>query len=179
MKNILVNFITVLTTTIVATFTFISFAQAQTKQRSGFVRPYGLAGCGLGSVVMGKQGLQISAATTNGTSFNQMFGITAGTLNCVDSPSAEVASRMDQFILVNRSQLQGDIARGNGETILALGSYMGCSHSSQLIGAQLKANYSNIFDTNQSEIKANEITDGIISVILDSPELAQQCNNLG
>lgn len=149
------------------------------KKSGSFSRSYGLAGCGLGSVLMGKQGLQISAATTNGTSFNQMFGISAGTLNCVDSPSAEVASRMDQFILVNRSQIQGDIARGNGETILALGNYMGCSNSSQLIGSELKANYSNIFNTEKNVITPNEITDGIISVILNSPKLAQECNNLG
>ena len=163
----------------------ISFAQtkgakttsaAPAKKSRNFTRAYGMAGCGLGSVVMGKQGAQISAATTNGTSFNQTFGISAGSLNCVDSPSAEVAGRLDHFILVNRSQIQGDIAKGNGETIMALGTYMGCGDSSNQIGAQLKANYSNIFN---GEVKTNEITDSIITVILSSPELSQQCSKLG
>ncbi len=184
MKNILIILVTVVGS--------ISFAQtkakpAPAKQASPtqnaparanrqFARQYGMAGCGLGSVVMGKTGGQISAGTTNGTSFNQTFGISAGTLNCVDSPSAEVAGRMDHFILVNRSQIQGDIARGNGETIAALGSYMGCTESSNKIGAQLKASYSDIFD---HEAMPNEITDSIITVILSSPELSQQCANLG
>lgn len=181
MKNILIILLTVLAS--------ISFAQTKAvkpaapaaaaptaKRTREFVRQYGLAGCGLGSVVMGKNGGQISAGTTNATSFNQTFGISAGTLNCVDSPSAEVAGRIDHFILVNRSQIQGDIARGNGETIAALGSYMGCTDSSKQIGAQLKASYSDIFN---SEAKANEITDSIITVILSSPELSQQCSNLG
>ncbi len=151
------------------------FAQAKKAPmaKAGFTREYGLAGCGLGSVLMGKRGAQIFASTTNGTLSSQWFGISAGTLNCVDSASAEVAGRMDQFILVNRSQVQGDIARGQGETISALGTYMGCSTN---IGPALKASYSNIFN---GEVKANEITDSIISVILANPELAQSCNTLG
>ena len=42
-------------------------------------------GCGLGSMAFeGNDGLisQVSAATTNGTSGNQTFGITSGTSNC-------------------------------------------------------------------------------------------------
>lgn len=145
------------------------------KSSKSFERQYGLAGCGLGSVVMGKHGGQVSAATTNGTLWNQTFAISAGTLNCVDSNSSEVASRMDQFIIVNRSQVQGDIAKGNGETISALSSYMGCSQSSDEIGKSLKANYSEIFKAN---LPANEVTDGIINVILSNPELSSKCNKL-
>lgn len=151
------------------------FAQAKkmAPSKAGFTREYGLAGCGLGSVLMGKRGAQIFAGTTNNTFGNQTFGITMGTLNCVDSASAEVAGRMDQFILVNRSQVQGDIARGQGETISALGTYMGCSSN---IGPALKASYSNIFN---GDVKANEITDSVISVIMANPELAKSCNTLG
>lgn len=151
------------------------FAQAKkaAPAKAGFTREYGLAGCGLGSVLMGKRGAQIFAGTTNGTAGNQTFGITFGTLNCVDSASAEVAGRMDQFILVNRSQVQGDIARGQGETVSALATYMGCSSN---IGPALKANYSNIFN---GDVKANEITDSVISTILANPELAKSCNTLG
>ena len=145
------------------------------KKSTSFARQYGLAGCGLGSVLMGKKGAQIFAATTNGSSFNQTFGISAGSLNCIDSASAEVAGRMDQFILVNRSQVQGDVARGNGETIAALSNYMGCEGSSNQIATELKSNYSNIFN---SEAKANEITDSIITLILSQPALAEKCGNL-
>jgi hypothetical protein len=141
-----------------------------------FKRPYGMAGCGLGSLIMGKDGGQVLAATSNGSSSNQTFGISAGTSNCVDTPKAEVAGRLDQFILVNRSQIQGDIARGSGETILALEQYLGCENQSAIMGAELKANYQMIF---QPEAQANQITDSIISTILESNELAQSCNKLG
>ena len=166
MKNILIILLTVIAS--------VSFAQTKPAAK-GLMRNYGVAGCGLGSVVMGKRGGQVSAATTNGSSFNQTIGITAGTLNCIDSASSEVASRMDHFILVNRSQIQGDIARGSGETILALSSYMGCESASPEIAAQLKNNYSTIFN---AEAAANEITDSIITVVLTTPALAGKCNSL-
>lgn len=156
----------------------VSFAQQQRtvkKASPKFTRPYGMAGCGLGSIIMGKDGSQISAATSNGTSWNQSFGISAGTSNCVDTPTAEVAGRMDQFILVNRSQVQGDIAKGSGETILALSHYMGCEDRAQEIGQKLKSSYGEIFET---EAPANTITDNILSVIMES-NLAQSCNKLG
>lgn len=150
-------------------------AQPAQRTQSSFKRNYGLAGCGLGSVVMGKHGGQVSAATTNGTSYNQTFAISSGTLNCLDGATAEVANRMDQFIIVNHSQVQGDIARGNGETISALSSYMGCAQSSKEIGESLKSNYSTIFTKNG---KTNDITDSIINVILSNPELSGKCNKL-
>lgn len=174
--------------------TSVSFAQKKTKpapeqkpaaatpapayapraeSRPTFSREYGLAGCGLGSVVMGKRGGQISASTTNGTAGNQTFAITSGTSNCLDGASSQVASRMDQFINVNRSQFQGDVARGNGETIAALENFMGCKAP---VGSALKANYSEIFS---EDAAANEVTDSVITVIMQNPELAKNCTNLG
>ncbi len=170
MKNILIVLLTV-----VASVSFAQTKPAAKASEKGLLRNYGVAGCGLGSVLMGKRGGQVSAATTNNTSSNQMIGITAGTLNCIDSASSEVASRMDHFILVNRSQIQGDIARGSGETILALSSYMGCESASSEIAAQLKNNYATIFN---AEAAANEITDSIITVVLTTPALAEKCNSL-
>lgn len=157
----------------------VSFAQAKkaapAKASQSFQREYGLAGCGFGSIVMGRQGGQVSAATTNATSASQLFGITTGTANCVDSASAQVADRMDVFINVNLSQVQGDIARGQGETVAVIGSFMGCTTPAK-VGSALKANYSAIFN---GDVKANEITDSIITTILQNEELVRECQSLG
>ena len=57
-------------------------------------------GCGLGSLVIKDQStvmLQVLAATTNGTSGSQTFGITSGTSNC-NKPSNFVANdKLNQF----------------------------------------------------------------------------------
>lgn len=155
--------------------TAFSFSMAKEVSKGGgkksYQRPYGMAGCGLGSIVIPRQGSQILAGTTNGTAFNQLFGITFGTSNCIDDSSSDVASKMDMYIHGNKSQLAGDIAKGNGETIVALSQVMGCSESASL-GKTLKANYQNIF---AGEENTNIVTDNIITVIQNDEQLSQQC----
>lgn len=161
----------------VCSFTFakeVSKANSASKPmaaKKSYQRPYGMAGCGLGSIVINRQGSQVLAATTNGTSWNQVFGITSGTLNCMDDGASEVASKMDTYIHGNKAQLEGDIVKGQGETILALSQVMGCSESAQL-GKTLKANYQSIFDGSQN---TNIVTDNIITVIQNDEVLSSQC----
>ncbi len=148
-------------------------ASASSPSSASFTREYGMAGCGLGAVVVGKRGGQIFAATTNGTLSNQLFGITFGTLNCTDGPTAEVAMNMDKFIVANRSALTADVAKGDGETLAALTEVMGCQMKSQQLGQVLKANYNQIF-TNDAQ--PNILTDNIITVIKGDAKVAGQCN---
>lgn len=88
---------------------------------------YGMAGCGLGSIVFGdKPGMiQIVAATLNSTGY-QTVAITFGTSNCGESGKQ---ARANQFIEVNKVALENDLARGAGESIVALGEVMGCQNS--------------------------------------------------
>lgn len=100
---------------------------------------YGMAGCGLGSIVFGeKEGLvQVIAATVNGTFYSQTFGMTSGTSNC-DSYK-DMASI--QFIDANRYTLENDVVRGGGETLTSLTQLMGCENDAE----SLKAKYGEIF----------------------------------
>jgi len=105
-------------------------AHAQKKQSlhdqfSG--QGYGMAGCGLGSIVFGEKPgmIQIVAATLNSTGY-QTIAITLGTSNCGE---AGKHARANQFIEVNKVALENDLARGAGESIVALGEVMGCQNS--------------------------------------------------
>lgn len=148
-------------------------APSHAGHKSGaYSRPYGMAGCGLGSVVMDKRSSQVLVATTNGTSGNQTFAITTGTLNCLDDSSSQVADKMDKYIQINKVQLAGDVAKGNGETIVALSEVMGCQ-SSQNLGSALKANYRDVF---ANDFTTNEVTDSIITVIQKDTQLSQECS---
>ena len=138
-------------------------------------RPYGLAGCGWGSQVMGKRGGQISAATTNGTSANQFFAITFGTSNCVEDENNEVAHRLDLFILGNKVALADDVARGSGETLSGLAQIMGCGDQN-LLNSKLQANFSKVFPNN--EVVANEVSDSVVTVILQDGELLNSCTQI-
>ena len=107
---------------------------------------YGAAGCGLGAVLFeGKNDKvsQVLAATTNGTSGNQTFGITTGTLNC-DTGRLRVSRT--SFIEANKFALANDIARGEGETLAALSNLYGCQNVSS-VSKGMKAEYGQIFDS--------------------------------
>lgn len=77
---------------------------------------------------------------------------------------------MDNYIQGNKSQFIGDVAKGNGETIIALSEVMGCSESSKL-GRALKANYQDLFLKENTNI----VTDNIITLIQNDDQLSQQC----
>ena len=105
--------------------------------------PYGPAGCGLGAMVIGTDAgfMQMFAGTTNGTSGNQTFGITSGTLGCEVSGGAASAKA---FIEANREALAKDISRGAGETIDNLAAIGECSDPAA-VGATLQAQFQTIF----------------------------------
>lgn len=131
-----------------------------------------MAGCGLGSVVVGKEGSQVFAATTNGTSYNQFFGITFNTLNCLDGTENQVADQADFYIKANQAAVQGDIARGAGETLAGLSKVLRCNSSE--FGTVLQKNYGEIY--NQENSQVNEVTDAIITVIKNDKSLSAQCS---
>jgi hypothetical protein len=137
-------------------------------------RKYGLAGCGLGSQLMGKDGNQIFAATSNGLSGNQTFAITTGTLNCSNDPKAAMADKIDSFIIANRAAVTTDIARGQGETIASLSQLMGCPQQSESVGQVLQKNFNAIFSSENQAV--NNITDSILQSVHDQEELKVSCS---
>ncbi len=117
-----------------------SSALAQKKQslHDKFTgQSYGLAGCGLGSIVFGdKPGMiQVVAATLNGTGY-QTFAISTGTSNCGESGKQ---ARAEQFIEVNKVSLENDLSRGAGESIVSLSEVMGCKNTNFTV--ELKSRY--------------------------------------
>jgi hypothetical protein len=135
---------------------------------------YGIAGCGLGSVVFGpKPGyIQIVAATVNGTSANQTFAMTTGTLNCDLGDSGGQAAR---FIESNKEVVMKDMSRGHGETVESLAYIFRCDDA-QLFGDKMKASYDNLLENG---ISTYETTRRIIKTIKSTPELQETCGNVG
>lgn len=136
---------------------------------------YGPAGCGLGSMLFEPNSgviMQVLAATTNGTSGNQTFGITSGTSNC-DAASGGSAQNTKTFVATNRAAVAKDVARGRGETIDSLAELAGCSNS-QAVGRSLQKNFSSIFPS--SVVSDDEVGDSVIRVLKSDATLS--CGNL-
>lgn len=93
---------------------------------------YGMAGCGLGSVVIGpKPGIvQVFAATTNMSFYSQTFGIIMGTLNCTADGVIKAEMEQRAFVAYNFDSLYHDVAMGTGESVDSLAFLMGCSEAS-------------------------------------------------
>ncbi len=173
MKN-LIKMATVLALVLSSGSVFAKKAKKASKGSEKYSRNYGMAGCGLGSMVIHKNGNQISAGTTNGTSYNQSFAITMGTSNCTDGPMDEVAWNMDKFININKVSLASDIAKGNGETISVIAKIMGCADATTL-GKTLQTNFSVIYPN--AKVTAMDVTDSVITTIVDDASLKATCSN--
>lgn len=144
--------------------------QAGVRQVSG----YGPAGCGLGSMIFEPDSgfTQIFAATTNGTSGSQTFGITSGTSNCEDSDGGEESAKA--FVETNRVALAKDIARGQGETIASLTELAGCQDSGA-VGHALQKNFKQIFPS--SKTSNTQVSSAVIETLKSQKTLG--CGNLG
>ena len=88
--------------------------------------------------------MQVLAATTNGTSGNQTFGITSGTLNCSQPASIASNDKINTFVADNMDSLAMDISAGQGETLNTLASLMNVKDKN-LFSKKLQANFSNIY----------------------------------
>ncbi len=139
---------------------------------SGGAAKYGSAGCGLGSIVFGPGTgiVQIFAATTNGTSGTQTFGITSGTSNCDTGPSAETAKN---YVEANRTQLAKEITRGKGATLSGLAELAGCSNA-KAVGSKLRKNFKQIFPN--AQVADATVGENVVDVLKSDASLS--CSNL-
>lgn len=144
----------VLALSLLCSVTVLAQSKTGTKNASGYdkAKPlvdrvsgqgYGMAGCGLGSVVFGdKPGIvQIFATTTNGVSGNQTFAISSGTLNCgaKSGRSAEASA----FIEMNKVAIENEVARGPGEALASLQQVTDCQGES--FSSNFRKNYLQAF----------------------------------
>ena len=145
---------------------------------SAEAKHFGAAGCGLGSMVFhgnNSTASQVIAATTNGTSYSQTFGITSGSSNCTDEGTVARTKEVPLFIEANESALANDIARGNGETLENLSKVMGCPDADR-VNLTLQKNYNSIFTT--ENIKTQAVSTSIINIVKRDAELANSCTNI-
>lgn len=132
---------------------------------ASFAASYGPAGCGLGSIVFKDQpgAIQVVAATLNGTSGNQTFGITSGTSNC-GSPLYASNNQINNFVAENMDTLARDIAQGHGATLTAFAELLQVPATEQgLFANKLQANFDQVFTSDQ--VVMSDVIDNTVNVI--------------
>jgi len=122
-------------------------------------------GCGLGSMIIPVQdtvATQILAATTNGTSGNQTFGITSGSLNCTKPMKLVMNDQAQKFVADNMDSIAVEVAAGQGESLDTLLSLINVEDK-VLAAATLKANFSTIYSS--SDVTSAQVVDSIVTVL--------------
>lgn len=115
-------------------------------------------GCGLGTLIIKNPDSAIMyalQATTNGTSGNQTFGITTGTLNCQETKIVHNEKAIN-FVNANLDALSNEAALGTGEHLDTLAELLDVSDV-ESFKANLRANYLAIY--NSSNVVGSEVLD--------------------
>jgi hypothetical protein len=119
-------------------------------------------GCGLGSMIIKDDSsavLLALQATTNGTSGNQTFGITSGTLGCKKTKLV-MNERASEFVASNMDILAKEIALGHGESLDTLDELLKVQDK-LAFNAALQANYNKIYSS--KSVKMADVLDNISS----------------
>lgn len=124
-------------------------------------------GCGLGVVALGEEdGLvsQVVALTLNGICWNQLFGMSSGTLEC-DPPEALVQNdKVRQFVANNMDHLIADIASGQGDSLESLADLMSVDGENRFeLFDSLQQNFDKIFTTD--EVTVDQVLANMDAVI--------------
>jgi len=131
-------------------------------------------GCGAGSILFeGQSGVapKILASTTNGSSGNQTFGITFGTLGCESDSAITSRQKLSAFIDGNMDNLARDIAKGEGETLSTLAAVWGMNTADQAEFATLaQANFAEVFSSN--EVTSKDVFNNLNALVAQDEKLA-------
>lgn len=139
---------------------------------------YGMAGCGLGSLVMKENTaiMQILAATTNGTFGNQTFGITSGTSNCVKGGVVSLQREQAAFAEVNFHDLKRNMSSGGGEFLTSFASLLGCEDNAKPALARMtQEKYEVILPSEKST--AMDLLSGVKTQIAADAQLSASCSD--
>jgi hypothetical protein len=86
-------------------------------------------GCGIGSEIFKSGSKNVSsqtmASTTNQFLFNQLFGLSSGTVGCTNSGRFAQHERATLFANLNFDNLSQEMAQGGGEHLASLATLLG------------------------------------------------------
>ena len=131
-------------------------------------------GCGWGSMLFeGSSGTpsHVVAATTNGTSGNNTFGMTSGTNGCDTSKTLDYKGT-SAVVFHNMDRLSNDIAKGEGEILDTVASVMGIDSADvPTFKRVLHENFGAIYPN--SEVTSDQVMEAMISVMEKDQSLAK------
>ncbi len=112
-------------------------------------------GCGLGQQIFAGQtglGPHVLAATTNGTSSNQLFGITFDSLGCNAETVITAQFQRNLYVASNLDNIAADAARGGGEHLQSLAALLEIAPQDRpAFFAMTQSRYETLFNGQQTD----------------------------
>ncbi|NBW81239.1 DUF3015 domain-containing protein [bacterium] len=144
-----------------------------------YVQPsYGMAGCGLGSMIFKNnvRSEQWLASILNDAIIPQSVVITTGTSNCVDVDEEQMQAEQEIFIDTNFHALRTESARGEGENLRAFADLLGCQKEGlfDTFAASSQGQHTYIF----SDSQPSSIAERYREVLKRSRALKARCERL-
>jgi hypothetical protein len=149
-------------------------ASAEVEVATGSLPPYGMAGCGLGSLAIQENTMlpQLGATSLNIIS-PQTSAITSGTSNCTDKPRETASLEQEVFIAANLNSISKAAAQGSGEHLDALGEVFGCSiEGTEALKEMCQTKFDAIFSNSDSQVVLGNLREEIKS----NPATAENCD---
>ena len=132
-------------------------------------------GCGFGSMIFdGHSGVlsQILAVTTNGSTGNQTFGISSGTLGCDQNGTVSSAVKLGMFTGSNMERLAQDMSQGHGEALATMADLMGVKDQDKAeFYALTQKNFAKIFPDDSTT--AAHVIDTVKAEMTQDTQLAK------
>jgi hypothetical protein len=140
--------------------------------------PYGMAGCGLGSVVIKSDTKfpQITAATLNGTGYQTSAISCSHSSNCKKEDKDTAQMEQAVFVAANLRALEVDVSSGGGEYTHAFAQVLGCTGEGQYdrFLEMSRTNYSTIFSSSDPQ----EVYENYLHVLRAEGKLAADCERV-
>jgi len=150
-------------------------ASAEVEVATGSLPPYGMAGCGLGSLAIQENTIlhQLGASFVNNIITPQSSAITSGTSNCTDKPRETASLEQEVFIAANLNSISKAAAQGSGEHLDALGEVFGCSiEGTEALKEMCQTKFDAIFSNSDSQVVLGNLREEIKS----NPATAENCD---
>jgi len=131
-------------------------------------------GCGWGSMLFeGQSGVasHVVAATTNGTSGNNTFGMTSGTNGCDTSRTINYTGT-NKVVFHNMDRLSNDIAKGDGEILSTVAAVMGIqSEDVPTFKRVMHDNFNTLYP--DSNVTSEQIVESMVQLMAQDKTLAK------
>jgi len=150
-------------------------ASAEVEVATGSLPPYGMAGCGLGSLAIQENTIlhQLGASFVNNIITPQSSAIISGTSNCTDKPRETASLEQEVFIAANLNSISKAAAQGSGEHLDALGEVFGCSiEGTEALKEMCQTKFDAIFSNSDSQVVLGNLREEIKS----NPATAENCD---